>query len=150
MTWLDKRIEAVQPISNPVGQQIVSICAQGGGACWIDWPNVGQVGLGPASKEVVVTFRRTIRQVLKDYVEQYSLVPVMLDERTLWLTSAQAYRVQSQLFVLANNGMTVEQVQEQLRQLTPVTETGIGKISAVATPDGKFILLRCCRATLVL
>jgi hypothetical protein len=67
------------------------------------------------------------------------------DERTLWLTTPQAYRQQSRLYVLQNDGSTPEQVQQQLKPLTPVTPGGVAKLDAFATPDNRFMIIRCCR-----
>lgn len=145
---LEMELPGAIPQPQPVGQALSRLCSQAGLECWIDWANVDQGGLGPDSVYAVVTHKRQLRQALSDYVENFRLVVALLDEKSLWLTSPAAYRLDSQLYVLDRGGKTVEQWQQQLRLLTPLDEAGIGRLLVLPSPDGSTIIVRCCRPSL--
>ncbi len=145
---LDFELSGAFPQSAPVGQALSRTCALAGLECWIDWANVSQTGLSPQSTYVVVTNKRPLRRVLGDYANNYSLAVALLDDHSLWLTSTVAYRKQSRIYVLDSAGKSVEQWQQQLRLLTPIDEAGVGKLAVLPTPDGRYVIVRCCRPSL--
>lgn len=148
LDFLDAEASDVSPQARPVGQALSSVCSAAGVDCWIDWPNVGALGLGPNSEALVVTNQRPLLHVLGDYADLFSLVVAIEDRHTLWVTSNRAYRSQPRLYVLPSGGQTVEQWQQRLRTLTPVTGAGIGSIDLIETPGSNFLLIRCCRPVL--
>ena len=139
---LEYQFSEVSAQATPVGQRLSALSSQAGIECWIDWPSVGENGLGPNTTALAVTLRRTLENVLGDYASQFALVVAIEDEKTLWITTPKAYRVQSRLYVLQNDGRTPEQVQQQLKHLTPLTSDGVGKLDVIPTPDNRFMILR--------
>ncbi len=142
---LDHELTEPTVMSRPVGQVLSRVCEEAGIHCWIDWPHVADVGLGPSTTELVVTNARPLRRVLANYAQRFSLVVAMIDDHSLWLTTPQAYRAQPQLYVLPSEGLTPEQWQQKLRPFTPAGPDGIGTIDVIPTPDTKFLFVRCCR-----
>ncbi len=142
---LDFKGTLVSPQSRPVGQVLSKICQQADVNCWIDWANVGAVGLGPSTVEVVVTHNRPLRDSLADYAQMFPVVVAVLDDSSLWFTSTAAYRTQVQSYVLPAEGQTQSQWRDQLRDLTPSDGSGVGQLEVHLTPDAQFVLVRCCR-----
>ncbi len=145
---LDKEVSVISTQARPVGQVLSQVCRQAGFHCWIDWPRLGILGLGPGTTCLVVTHQRTLRQVLLEYADRYGLVVAFIDERTLWLTSPTDYRLQARLYVLESQGRTAEQWRPVLRPLTTVSESNVHKLDIIETPDKQHILVRCCRPRL--
>lgn len=143
---LEQVLKQVSPQSRPVSTILPRICREANVHAWIDWPQVGAVGLGPQSTAVFVTAGRPLRNVLADYASEFSLVVAVLDEQSLWFTSNQAYRAAPRLFVIPSEGRSAEEWKSLLRQLTPTADggNGVGSVVAVSTPDSQFILVRCC------
>lgn len=143
---LEHVLKEVSPQSRPVSTVLPRVCREANVHAWIDWPQVGAVGLGPQSTAVFVTAGRPLRNVLADYASEFSLVVAVLDEQSLWFTSNQAYRRTPRLFVIPAEGRSAEEWKSLLRQLTPTADggNGVGSVVAVSTPDGQFILVRCC------
>lgn len=135
----------ISPQSRPVGQALPKVCAAAGLNCWIDWSSVGSVGLGPETAEVVVTHGRPLKRVLANYAEMFPLVVAIVDQSSLLLMSPQAYRASVQSYVVPAEGLTAKQWQSRLRSLTPAGENQISSVQAHLSPDGSFVLLRCCR-----
>ncbi|GAB5407209.1 MAG: hypothetical protein Aurels2KO_54400 [Aureliella sp.] len=140
----------VSPQSRPVGQVLSKLCEEAGLTCWIDWANVGKVGLGPQTTQVVVTRGRTLRRILADYARVYPLRVAILDDKSVWITSPQIYRSTVQVFVLPAEGKTALQWQSELRQLTPsyaADDTQSAANRSVLTelsPDAKYVFVRSC------
>ncbi len=145
LTQLQYEFNEVSPQATPVAQRLSALCSQAGIECWIDWPNVGENGLGPGTTALAVTLRRRLENILGDYVSQFALVAAIEDEKTIWLTTPRAYRLQPKLYVLQNDGSTSEQVQQKLKHLTPISPKGDRRLDALATPDNRFMIIRCCR-----
>ncbi len=143
---LDFVLQQVQPEARPLSQVIPHICRQAGLQAWVDWPAVASIGIGPQTTGLVLTSQRTLRRALADYVSEFSMVVAVLDTQTLWLTTNQAYRHAPQLYVIPSNGESAGEWKSRLRPLTPaaVGELGVGAVEAIATPNGEFILVRCC------
>ncbi|QDV23013.1 hypothetical protein [Aureliella helgolandensis] len=138
----------VTPQTRPVGQVLTRVCAELEIACWIDWANVGSVGVGPQASVSVVTHGRTLPRILANIQEQFPVAVACLDEQSLWITSPAAYREQTQLYVIPSAGRTPDQWQLQLRELTPADAQGIGAIQIVPSWDNEFLFVRCCRPLL--
>lgn len=143
---LDFVLQQVQPEARPLAQVIPRICREAGLQAWVDWPAVASIGIGPQTTALILTSQRPLRRALADYASEFSLVVAVLDKQTLWLTSNQAYRRTPQLYVIPTGGESADQWKSRLRPLTPAAtgELGVGAVVAIATPDGKFILTRCC------
>lgn len=150
MNALDTAIQQLSPQPRPVGQVLSSVCSEVGLDCWMDWPHLGRNGLGPGTTAVAVTYGRTLRQVLNDYAERYSLVVAIEGPTSLWITTPQAYRSQPRVYVIPSGGRTAEQLQMQLREYTPLNANGVGELIAIPTPDAAFVVVRCCRPRVAL
>ncbi|MCA9128471.1 MAG: hypothetical protein KDB22_15395 [Planctomycetales bacterium] len=143
---MNTKLTIVSPQSRPVGQVLTKVCREAGIQCWIDWANVGQVGLGPQTEAVVVTHGRTLRSVLADYGDLFGLETAFLDNQSIWITTRIAYRLQSQLYVLPRQDRSIEQWEQVLRPLTPAKSgQSIGMVEVTETPDQQYIIVRCCR-----
>jgi len=144
---LDSQLKQVSAQAHPVAQILPRICQEAGLDAWIDWDKVGAVGLGPQSTALFVTTARPLRRALADYATEFSLVVAILDERSLWITSNQAYRSSPQCYVVPSDGRSAEEWKSQLRALTPAASgTGdVGRVVVIPTLDEKFMLVRCCR-----
>jgi hypothetical protein len=144
---LDTKLKQVTAQAHPVAQVLPRICQEAGVDAWIDWANVGAVGLGPQSTALFVTTARPLRRVLADYATEFSLTVAILDESSLWITSNQAYRSSPQRYVIPSDDRTAEEWKSQLRALTPAASDrgGVGSVVVVPTLDEKFMLVRCCR-----
>ena len=143
---LDFVLQQVQAEARPMAQIIPSICREAGLQAWVDWPNLAGIGLGPQTTALVLTNSRPLRRALADYASRFSLVVAVLDEQSLWITSNQAYRSSPRLYVIPSQDLTAEAWVSRLRPLTPAAADGVevGQVVAVATPDAKFMLVRCC------
>lgn len=142
---LNAQVNLISPQARPVGQVLSRLCGQMGLQCWIDWPSVGEVGLGPATTAVVVTHGRSLKRILANYANMFSLQIAVQDENNLWITSPQAYRKQARIYVLPSEGLTPEQWQQRLLLWTPLKDDGTGEVIAVLTPQRDKIVVRCCR-----
>lgn len=147
---LETKLTRITVQSEPVGQTLSRVAADAKINCWIDWPVVASAGLGPMTEDLSVTYNRTLKEVLTDYCDRYSLIAAILDEQSVWLTTQAAYRMQTRFYALPSEGKTPEQWEEALRPLTPVSASGIGRVVVVPSPDRKYILVRCCRPKLEL
>ena len=104
--------------------------------------------MGPQTLATVVTNARPLRRALADYCQQFDLVAALLNQNSLWITSAAAYRTQTQVYVLPSAGRTAVQWTQDLREFTPTGPQGIGRIELALTPKSDFVLVRCCRPSL--
>ncbi len=147
MPALDKTGTEISSYARPVAQVLPRVCEAAGLHVWIDWSSVGEVGLGPQTTDLVVTAARPLRRILADYASHFSLVVAIQDTNSLWLTSNRAYREQTQLYVIPSEGQSDQQWQQLLRPFTPAGIDGVGSVIIVPTPDGQFMLVRCCRPT---
>lgn len=141
----DRPLQLVTLQATPAAQLISQICTASNLQAWVDWPSVGQNGLGYSSSDMVITHQRTLRQILRYYVEKYALVIAMESDDSLWITTPQSYRSQVRLYVLPSDGKTAEQWQDELEPLTPTGSGGIDQVQAILTPDSRFVIVRCCR-----
>jgi hypothetical protein len=143
---LERVTNQVFPQALPLSQLLTRIGAEAGVRIWVDWQHVAELGLSPATTSSIVVTSRSLRDVLKDCVELFGVVVAIEDQRTLRLTSPQAFRADARLFLAPSEGLTAEQWQQKLRPLTPADAGGVGRVVALATPDSRFALLRCCRS----
>lgn len=133
----------------PIAQSISRLGQRGGIHVWFDWPSLGEIGVGPATTGVVFTGGRSLSKVLKSFADQFGFTIAIESENDLWITSPRAYRRQARIYVLPSGGRTAEQWQEQLGfELTPLNEEGIGRLTAILSPDKSVVVLRCCRPKL--
>ncbi|MEO8269329.1 MAG: hypothetical protein ABI557_06395 [Aureliella sp.] len=146
VTGLDFVLQQIHPEAAPLSQVIPRICREAGLQAWVDWPAVASIGVGPQTTGLVLTGQRPLRRALADYASEFPLVVAVLDKQTLWLTSNQAYRRAPQLYVIPAGGESADDWKSRLRPLTPASsgELGVGAVVTIATPDGKFVLARCC------
>ncbi|RMF42766.1 MAG: hypothetical protein D6753_06705 [Planctomycetota bacterium] len=144
---LDFEVQELTAEPRPVGQLVSLVCGQAGIDCWIGWPDTMATGLGPSTTQAIVTFRRPLRNILREVVSHYDLVCAVLDDRSVWLTSPRAYRASPQWFVLPLGGRTAEQIQLELALLTPVDDEGVRRIDVVLPPGNSVAWVRCCYAT---
>lgn len=144
---LVKVLTHITPQSQPVSQVLPQICQEAGLHAWIDWANLGAVGLGPQTTAVFVTSARPLQRVLADYASEFSFVVAVLDADSLIITTNQAYRSTPQLYVIPAEGRTADEWKSLLRPYTPAASggVGVGSLVVVATPDEKYMLVRCCR-----
>ncbi len=147
VTALEKQLAQITPQSRPVSQVLPRVCQEAGLHIWIDWANLGAIGLGPQTTAVFVTSARPLRRVLADYANEFSFVVAVLDSQSLIVTTNQVYRSTPQLYVIPSGGRTVEEWKSQLRPNTPAASGGVGAgaVVVIPTPDEKFVLVRCCR-----
>lgn len=132
------------PKAKPVGQLLSGIARSADMQCWIDWPSIAELGVGPQTLAAVITHDRTMGQVLSDCVEQFGLVVAVLDQESVWVTTPTAYRKYARLSVLPRDGRTVDQWRQYLRPLTPLDDQGVGQLIVVPTPDDAFVIVRSC------
>ena len=87
--------------------------------------------------------------MLNELESELGIVCLLLNEKTLWLTSHYAYRRVPEVFVMPSDGKSVDTYWSQyLRPLTPIDSAGISQVIIRQTPDGKFIIVKCCWPTL--
>lgn len=132
----------------PVAQLVSDICAANQMQAWVDWASVSQKGLAPSTIDFIVTQGRTLRQCLLELAEKYSLVIALEDDKSVFITTAEVYRIQPRLFVMPSQGKTAEQWMEELQPLTPGTAIAVQPVQAFLTPDSRFVITRCCRPNL--
>lgn len=150
VTGLEKQLALITPQSRPVSQVLPRVCQEAGLHVWIDWANLGAIGLGPQTTAVFVTSARPLRRVLADYANEFSFVVAVLDSQSLIVTTNQVYRSTPQLYVIPSGGRTVEEWKSQLRPNTPAASGGVGAgaVVVIPTPDEKYMLVRCCRPSI--
>ncbi|MFN3189959.1 MAG: hypothetical protein ACE361_05495 [Aureliella sp.] len=141
---LENPVTSVAVQASPVGQKIAELGAQNGIHVWFDWPALTGAGVGPATTGLVVTYGRTLSQVLQAYARQFQLEVAIVNASTLLVTSEEGYRRIPRVFILPSQGRTVEQWKQDLEQLSPLNADGVGELRAVATPDSKHLIVRCC------
>lgn len=145
VTGLNKVLSVVQAQERPLSQILPQICSEAQVHAWLDWPSLATLGVGTATTALVVTADRPLIRALSNYADEFSIVFAIVDSQTLLLTSNQAYRAQPQLYVMPSAGKTAEQWVAQLRPYTPAAGEGVGNTVVLPTPDGKYMLVRCCR-----
>ncbi|MEM8732675.1 MAG: hypothetical protein AAGG44_00530 [Planctomycetota bacterium] len=141
---LKKPVSSVALQASPLGQKIAELCAQQGIHVWFDWPALGQAGVGPATTGLVVTYGRSLSQVLQAYAKQFPMEIAIVDSNTILITSEKGYRKTPRVFVLPTQGRTVEQWKQDLEQLSLLNADGVGDLRVIATPDSKHLVVRCC------
>ncbi len=161
---LDHVLMEIQVESRPLSQVIPGLCREAGVHAWLDWPHLASLGVGPQTTALVVTSQRPLRRALADYVSEFPMTVAVVDRQTLWMTSNAAYRARPKLYVVPSAGDDVEKWTSRLRPLTPsavfssevasddaaapgAVSSGVGSVVVRATPDGRFMLVRCCPMT---
>ncbi len=144
VSGLQTILKEVSAQSRPVSLVLPRICSEAGIHVWFDWPSLAVNGLGPQTLALIVTVDRPLIRALADYANEFSIVCVIEDSRSLRLTSNKSYREQPRLFVIPSEGKTADQWLALLRPFTPASASGVGNVTAISTPDGKFMLVRCC------
>lgn len=123
--------------------------AQAGINCWVDWPALARLGLGPQSSVLSVTRNRTLGEILQEFAFEHGLVTLIIDQQNLCLTDTQAYRRRTCPLVLPSRGKGVDDYWSSwLRPLTGVDSSGVAHLPIELTPDQQFVLVRCCWPTL--
>lgn len=122
--------------------------SEAGLICWVDWPGLLNLQIQPGKVAMAFTHGRTLEDLLHSQAEKYSMVFAIEDGRTLWATSPEMHRFQSRLYVLPIAGKSIEEWTAELKPLTPYNFDGTPVLKVVATPDKRFIFVRCCRPLL--
>ncbi len=144
----DKPMVFSQLERTAVPQLIATITSENKVHAWVDWAATSQRGLGPGTVDVIVTYRRTLRQALRDLINKYGVVIAFENDRSLLITTTHEYLAQPRLYVLPSEGKTAEQWMEELEPLTPSTPDAVQPVRAILTPDSQFVIVRCCRPRL--
>jgi hypothetical protein len=126
--------------------------------CWVDWPSLEylpdrlaspQRSIGPATLRVSVTRKRPLMELLNELDFELGITCLLINEKNIWLTSHYQYRRVPDVFVLPSEDKSVDGFWSQyLRPLTPIDAAGISQVILRPTPDGKFIIAKCCWPTL--
>jgi hypothetical protein len=145
---LEQSLKEITSSPQALASFLSMLCAQAGLNCWIDWPALNEIGLSPSSPVLSVTYNRPLRNVLSELAFEYGITAVILDEQTLWITQQNAYRMNSEVFVLPNEGQDADYWYQYLRPLTPIGADGVSQIQLRISPDQQLVMVRCCRPSL--
>ena len=116
--------------------------------CWVDWPDLVHGQVQPGKTAMTITYGRTLEDLLKSFAMRQEILFAIEDDRTLWATSPEMHRFQSRLYLLPIAGKTIEEWTAELKPLTPYTLDGAPILRVLATPDGQYLFVRCCRPLL--
>lgn len=145
---LDQPFDQVMSGPRSVASLLSSLCWRMGLECWVDWPSLRTLGLEPNTLISTITNKRPLRSILKELAFEHNLVSVIIDANTLWLTSSQSYRESPDIFIVPSQNRDLSYWEQFIRPLTPVAKAGVSKTELLMTPDGKFLLVKCCRPTI--
>jgi hypothetical protein len=148
VTALEQPLKGITSSQQSLAALLSTLCAQVGLNCWVDWPALAEIGLSPSTPILSVTNNRPLRKVLLELEFEHGLSTVIIDQQNLWITNQQAYRRSAEVFVLPADGKDAEYWNQYFRPLTPIGVDGISQIQLRITPDGDFLLVRCCRPSL--
>lgn len=124
------------------------LAGEAGMTCWVDWPSLVSAQASPSQIGMSISQGRSLQELLQHDANKYQVVFAIEDEKTLWVTSPDMYRFQPRLYVLPVDGKTVDEWRKELEPLTPYNPDGREALKVVASPDGQFIFIRCCRPIL--
>lgn len=122
--------------------------ADAGMTCWVDWPSLVSAQTPPGQIGMSISYGRPLQELLQHDADKYDVVFAIENERTLWVTSPTMHRFQPRLYVLPIDGKTVDEWRKELEPLTPFDPDGREALKVVASPDGQFVFIRCCRPLL--
>ncbi len=156
---LDTTLNQVNSTAKPLAQLINQQCNAAGLASLIDWPALeylpvrmsgGEMkAISPQSPRVSVTFSRPLKNFLKELEFELGIFTLLLDDKTMIMTSRFAYRRMPQVFVIPSEGKSVDGYWDQyFRPLTPIDSAGISNVVIRPTPDGKHLIVKSCWPTL--
>lgn len=156
---LNTTLNQVNSTAKPLAQLINQQCNAAGLASLIDWPALeylpvrmsgGEMkAISPQTPRISVTFSRPLKNFLKELEFELGMFTVLLDEKTMIMTSRFAYRRMPQVFVIPSEGKSVDGYWDQyFRPLTPIDNAGISSVVIRPTPDGKYLIVKSCWPTL--
>lgn len=126
--------------------------------CWVDWPALAYLpvrlssppkAISPQTLRVSITNNRPFINMLNELDFELGIACLIINENTLWLTSHVAYRRVPEVFVIPSQGKPLDSYWSQLlRPLTPIDSSGISQVILQQTPDGKYVIAKCCWPTL--
>jgi hypothetical protein len=141
----------------PLGLLLNQQCSAAAMNCWVDWQSleympvrgVKSQSLGSQTLRAMVTHQRPLGNMLSELDADQGIVTLLLDEKSVWLTIRYYYRRVPEIFVIPKLDKPVDTYWRQyLRPLTPIDQQGISQVLIRETPDGQFIIVKCCWPTL--
>ncbi len=149
----------VNSTARPLAQLVNRQCFSAGVTCWVDWAALEYLpvrlaageakSISPQTQRISVTHNRTLKQFLSELDFELGMVTMVIDEKTIMITSRFAYRRMQQVFVIPSGGKTIDAFWSQyFRPLTPIDSEGISNVVLRTSPDGEFIFVKCCWPTL--
>ncbi len=149
----------VNSTARPLAQLVNRQCFSAGVTCWIDWAALEYLpvrlaageakSITPQIQRISVTNNRSLKQFLNELDFELGMVTMVIDEKTIMITSRFAYRRMQQVFVIPSGGKSVDAFWGQyFRPLTPIDSEGISNVVIRTSPDGEFIFVKCCWPTL--
>lgn len=149
----------VNSTARPLAQLVNRQCFSAGATCWVDWAALEYLSvrlaageaksITPQIQRISVTHNRSLKQFLTELDFELGMVTMVIDEKTIMITSRFAYRRMQQVFVIPSGGKTIDAYWGQyFRPLTPIDSNGISNVVIRSSPDGEFIFVKCCWPTL--
>ena len=149
----------VNSTARPLAQLVNRQCFSAGVTCWIDWAALEYLpvrlaagdakSITPQTQRISVTNNRSLKDFLGELDFELGMVTMVIDEKTIMITSRFAYRRMQQVFVIPSGGKSVDAFWGQyFRPLTPIDSEGISNVVIRSSPDGEFIFVKCCWPTL--
>lgn len=150
----------VNSTAKPLAQLVNHQCFSAGVTCWVDWAALEYLSvrlaageaksITPQTQRISVTHgERSLKQFLGELEFELGMVTMVIDEKTIMITSRFAYTRMQQVFVIPSGGKSVDAFWGQyFRPLTPIDSNGISNVVIRTSPDGEFIFVKCCWPTL--
>lgn len=149
----------VTSTARPLAQLVNRQCFSAGMTCWVDWAALEYLSvrlaageaksITPQTQRISVTNNRSLKQFLSELEFELGMVTMVIDEKTIMITSRFAYTRMQQVFVIPSGGKSVDAFWGQyFRPLTPIDSNGISNVVIRSSPDGEFIFVKCCWPTL--
>lgn len=132
----------------PLAYDWQRLASEAGMTCWVDWPSLASAQTSPGQIGMSISHGRPLQELLQHDADKYQVVFALEDAHTLWATTPEMYRFQPRLYVLPLGGKTIDDWRKELEPLTPSNPDGSEALKVVASPDGQFVFIRCCRPVL--
>lgn len=132
----------------PLAYDWQRLANEAGMTCWVDWPSLASAQTSPGQIGMSISHGRPLQELLQHDADKYQVVFALEDAHTLWATTPEMHRFQPRLYVLPMDGKSIDDWRKELEPLTPSNPDGSEALKVVASPDGQFVFIRCCRPVL--